>query len=119
MDKIAHASPTIREELFSQSAYALNTTNAIIEKDFWVVWILDKILAHAPLNKILMFKGGTSPWAKFDEAKTGTLKLVPPQYRLEALKKDYEAMQHMIFEKQCSFDELMMILQTLEDTINH
>lgn len=326
MDKIAHASPTIREELFSQSAYALNTTNAIIEKDFWVVWILDKIFAHAPLNKILMFKGGTSlskvfhligrfsedidlildwreitqedlseplptknkqvkrneainqealryiqekllpiisailsplctcridetnpyniqvnypaafkdaylrpqvlleigplaswlpygefeispyaaeqfpqvfekkstrvkaivakrtfwekatilhqeanrdiskplplrysrhyydlammaqsvikdealhdrrllenvvafkmqfypsPWAKFDEAKSGTLKLIPPQYRLEALKKDYEAMQHMIFEKQCSFDEIMMILQTLEDKINH
>ncbi|ARU48114.1 nucleotidyl transferase AbiEii/AbiGii toxin family protein [Sulfurospirillum diekertiae] len=326
MDKIAHASPTIREELFSQSAYALNTTNAIIEKDFWVVWILDKIFTDAHLNKILMFKGGTSlskvfhligrfsedidlildwreitqedlseplptknkqvkrneainqealsyiqekllpiiseilsplcicridetnpyniqvnypaafkdnylrpqvlleigplaswlpygefeispyaaeqfpqvfekrttrvkaivakrtfwekatilhqeanrdiskplplrysrhyydlammaqsvikdealqdrrllenvvafkmqfypsPWAKFDEAKPGTLKLIPPQYRLEALKKDYEAMQHMIFEKQCSFDELMMILQILEDKINH
>ncbi|WP_041963805.1 nucleotidyl transferase AbiEii/AbiGii toxin family protein [Sulfurospirillum cavolei] len=326
MDKIAHASSKIREELFSQSAYALNTTNAIIEKDFWVVWILDKIFAHAHLNKILMFKGGTSlskvfhligrfsedidlildwreitqedlseplptknkqvkrneainqealryiqekllpiiseilsplctcsideknpyniqvnypaafkdsylrpqilleigplaswlpygefeissyaaekfpqvfekistsvkaivakrtfwekatilhqeanrdaskslpirysrhyydlammtqsaikdealqdkellehvvafkmqfypsPWAKFEDAKKGTLKLIPPEYRLEALKKDYEAMQHMIFEKQCSFDELMMILQTLEDKINH
>lgn len=60
MDKIAHASSKLREELFSQSAFALNTTNAIIEKDFWVVWVLDKIFAHPLLGEILMFKGGTS-----------------------------------------------------------
>lgn len=60
MDKIAHSSAKIREELFSQTASRMNTTNAIIEKDFWVVWILDKIFSNVSLNKILMFKGGTS-----------------------------------------------------------
>lgn len=325
MDKIANASSKIREELFSQSAHALHTTNAIIEKDFWVVWILDKIFSHDTLNKILMFKGGTSlskvfhligrfsedidlildwreitqedlsqplatknkqvkrnetinqeslryiqekllpiiseilaplctcgidksnpyniqvsypvafndpylrpqvlleigplaswlpygefeissyaaeqfphvfsrttthvkaivakrtfwekatilhqeanrdaskllpirysrhyydlammaqsvikdealqdkgllervvafkmqfypsPWAKFEDARQGTLKLVPPSYRLESLKKDYIAMQHMIFQKQCSFEEILALLQRLEDEIN-
>ncbi|MBE0495430.1 MAG: nucleotidyl transferase AbiEii/AbiGii toxin family protein [Campylobacterales bacterium] len=325
MDKIAHASSKLREELFSQSAFALNTTNAIIEKDFWVVWVLDKIFAHPLLGKILMFKGGTSlskvfhlvgrfsedidlildwreitqedcaeplltknkqvkrnealnqealryiqekllplistilaplctcnidaanpyniqvhypaafkdpylrpqvlleigplaswlpcgefeispyaaeqfpqvfekrdtrvkaimakrtfwekatilhqeahrspskplplrysrhyydlammaqssvknealqertllahvvafkmqfypsPWAKFDEATQGALKLIPPAYRLEALKKDYEAMKHMIFQKQCSFEETISLLKSLEDEIN-
>ena len=60
MDKIAYSSAKIREELFTQSASKMNTTNAIVEKDFWVVWILDKLFRHELLNKILMFKGGTS-----------------------------------------------------------
>lgn len=325
MNNIANASSKIREELFSQSAHAFGTTNAIIEKDFWVVWILDKIFTNAHLNKILMFKGGTSlskvfhligrfsedidlildwreitredlsqpletknkqvkcnesinqealhyirekllpiisetlsplctcsidksnpyniqvnypaafndpylrsqvlleigplaswlpygefeitsyaaeqfphvfsqttthvkaivakrtfwekatilhqeanrdaskplplrysrhyydlammaqslikdealadmellervvafkmqfypsSWAKFEDAKKGTLKLIPLEYRLEALKKDYIAMQHMIFQKQCLFEEIIQILQRLEDEIN-
>lgn len=325
MDKIAYSSAKIREELFTQSASKMNTTNAIVEKDFWVVWILDKLFRHELLNKILMFKGGTSlskvfhligrfsedidlildwreitkedlsqplptknqqvkrneamnqeallyiqdkllplikellsplctcsidehnpyniqvsypaafndaylrpqvlleigplsswlpygefeifsyasehfphvfekkvtkvkailakrtfwekatilhqeahrdvskplplrysrhyydlammaqssikdvaikdmalldkvvafkmqfypsPWAKFENAQPGTLKLVPPSYRLDALEKDYKSMQHMIFEKQCTFEEIIAILRALEDTIN-
>lgn len=38
----------------------MNTTNSIVEKDFWIVWTLDKIFSDDRLNKILMFKGGTS-----------------------------------------------------------
>lgn len=49
-----------REELFSETAFKMGTTPAIIEKDFWVVWTLDKIFTDNKLNKILMFKGGTS-----------------------------------------------------------
>lgn len=37
----------------------MHTTNAIVEKDFWVVWTLGKIFSDSRLNKILMFKGGT------------------------------------------------------------
>jgi hypothetical protein len=60
MDKVANLSKKQREELFSQTAREMNTTNAIAEKDFWVVWILDKIFSDSNLSKILMFKGGTS-----------------------------------------------------------
>jgi predicted nucleotidyltransferase component of viral defense system len=33
---------------------------AITGKDFWVVWVLDKLFGHAQLKNILQFKGGTS-----------------------------------------------------------
>jgi hypothetical protein len=60
MNNIAKLSLQERQELFLETAKMMNTTSAIIEKDFWVVWILDKIFSNKKLNKILMFKGGTS-----------------------------------------------------------
>jgi len=60
MNKIANLPKQQRSELFLETATLMNTTNSIIEKDFWVVWTLDKIFSDDRLNKILMFKGGTS-----------------------------------------------------------
>lgn len=60
MDKVANLSKQERSELFSETARMMHTTNAIVEKDFWVVWVLDKIFSDDRINKILMFKGGTS-----------------------------------------------------------
>ena len=60
MNKIANLLKQQRSELFSETATFMNTTNSIVEKDFWVVWTLDKIFSDDKLNKILMFKGGTS-----------------------------------------------------------
>jgi len=60
MNSIAKLEAKERSELFSETAKMMNTTNAIVEKDFWVVWVLDKIFLDSRLNKILMFKGGTS-----------------------------------------------------------
>jgi len=60
MNKIVNLSQQERNELFSETASSMNTTNSIVEKDFWVVWALGKIFADNRLNKILMFKGGTS-----------------------------------------------------------
>lgn len=66
MDKVANLSTEQRKELFSETARMMHTTNAIIEKDFWVVWVLDKIFSDDRLKKILMFKGGTSLSKVFD-----------------------------------------------------
>lgn len=66
MDKVVNLSKKQREELFSETARAMHTTNAIVEKDFWVVWILGKLFSNTRLNKILMFKGGTSLSKVFD-----------------------------------------------------
>lgn len=66
MDKVASLVEEQRRKLFTETARKMNTTPAIIEKDFWVVWILDKIFADDRLNKILMFKGGTSLSKVFD-----------------------------------------------------
>ena len=60
MNNVANLSKEQRKELFSETATLMNTTNAIVEKDFWVVWTLGKIFEDERLNKILMFKGGTS-----------------------------------------------------------
>lgn len=60
MNNVAKLSPKQRNDLFSETASRMHTTNAIVEKDFWVVWTLDKLFSHETLSKILMFKGGTS-----------------------------------------------------------
>lgn len=66
MDNIVKLSKDERQELFSETARQMHTTNAIVEKDFWVVWTLGKIFSEEKLNKILMFKGGTSLSKVFD-----------------------------------------------------
>lgn len=60
MDKIVYLSSSEREELFNETAIAKKVTPAVIEKDFWVTWILYRIFNHSELSKILIFKGGTS-----------------------------------------------------------
>ena len=66
MDRIANLPEEKRRELFTETAREMDIIPAIIEKDFWVVWTLDKIFTDERLNKILMFKGGTSLSKVFD-----------------------------------------------------
>ena len=60
MDKVARLSPEERSELFSQTAANRGMTPAIVEKDFWVSWVLKGLYQHEELSRLLMFKGGTS-----------------------------------------------------------
>lgn len=60
MDKVARFSQRDRSDLFGETAKVMRTTPAIVEKDFWVVWVLARVFANADLAKILKFKGGTS-----------------------------------------------------------
>ncbi len=46
------------------------------------------------------------------------LRLLPPDFRLPELQKDYEKMQIMMFEKSPSFQEILDMLLELESTIN-
>ena len=72
------------------------------------------------LQNVVEFKQKFYPrtWAKYEEAIPGTLKLLPPEFRLDSLEKDYKAMQNMIFDKYISFDEIIGILENLEKEIN-
>ena len=72
------------------------------------------------LKNVVDFKQKFYPrnWAKYEEAVPGTLKLLPPEFRLDSLEKDYKAMQNMIFDKYISFDEIIGILENLEKEIN-
>jgi hypothetical protein len=60
MDKIATGSASDRRDLFSESATRLGMSAAVIEKDFWVCWILKRLFADPQLKEQMVFKGGTS-----------------------------------------------------------
>jgi hypothetical protein len=60
MDKIAAGSASDRRDLFRESASRLGMNPAIVEKDFWVCWILKLLFAEPALKSQMVFKGGTS-----------------------------------------------------------
>ncbi|MBI2308581.1 MAG: nucleotidyl transferase AbiEii/AbiGii toxin family protein [Rhodocyclales bacterium] len=60
MEKVARLPARQRRELFSEAAARLGMTPAVVEKDFWVTWVLDRLFATPTLSPLLMFKGGTS-----------------------------------------------------------
>lgn len=60
MDSVALLPSAQRAELFTETAARRSMTPAIVEKDFWVCWVLSKIFAKTDLSQQLMFKGGTS-----------------------------------------------------------
>ena len=60
MDRIALLTNQERYDLFSESASQLRMVPAVIEKDFWVTWVLKQLFNHPTLSSQLMFKGGTS-----------------------------------------------------------
>jgi len=49
-----------RSELFSQVASKLGMTEAVVEKDFWVCFVLDYLFTDSPYSTSMVFKGGTS-----------------------------------------------------------
>ena len=59
MNKIAQLPQQQRMELFRQTAAQRGMTEQIVEKDFWVCWVL-KQLFDSPLKDRIIFKGGTS-----------------------------------------------------------
>ena len=60
MDKVARLPAQQRSELFSETATQKGATPAVVEKDFWVTWILNRLFQEPDLARLLMFKGGTS-----------------------------------------------------------
>ena len=60
MDKVAFLEANKRKELIQETSAALGILPAIVEKDFWVCWVLKKIFTNQALKPHLVFKGGTS-----------------------------------------------------------
>lgn len=60
MNKIANLSRKEREELFIVTARKIGLPEAMVEKDFWVCWVLDYLFHDCPWAAHLAFKGGTS-----------------------------------------------------------
>ena len=57
-------------------------------------------------------------WARYDLATPGTFRLVPPEFRLAELKKDYQAMQDMFLVTPPPFENILQTVRDLENDIN-
>ena len=73
------------------------------------------------LRAVAMFKTKFYPnnWAKYDEAYPPNLKLVPPNYRREALERDYANMRDMIYKNRPDWKDIIDYLRSLEKEINN
>lgn len=60
-----------------------------------------------------------TPWASYDTPRPGTLRLPRKDDRLDALKKDYEAMrQEMLLDSPPTLGEVIATLTRAEKMIN-
>lgn len=60
MNNIARMSARERSDIFTETAARMNIAEAIVEKDFWVCWVLKQLFSIDSLKERLLFKGGTS-----------------------------------------------------------
>ena len=60
MNKAANLSPDKRRDLFSETSARMAINPAIVEKDFWVCWVLKQLFTDPVFQNRLVFKGGTS-----------------------------------------------------------
>lgn len=73
------------------------------------------LLKDVSKHKALFFRAN---WAHYEEAKPGSLKLLPREDQISQLKTDYRQMQEMFFEDPPSFDNILEKLRTVEEEIN-
>jgi hypothetical protein len=60
LNSIAKMPADERAELFAETADRKGLADAIVEKDFWVCWVLKQLFSIDALSGRLLFKGGTS-----------------------------------------------------------
>jgi Nucleotidyl transferase AbiEii toxin, Type IV TA system len=60
VNRIARMSADERAAIFAETADRKGLSEAIIEKDFWVCWLLKQLFSIEALSGRLLFKGGTS-----------------------------------------------------------
>jgi len=75
---------------------------------------------HDLRNRVVEWKSQFfgSSWANYALAKPGTFRVVPPPERLQALRRDYQAMRDMYLIEPASFDDILATLADLENRIN-
>ncbi len=83
--------------------------------------VADRALARGDLRqRVADWKRQFFPagWARYDLAKPGTFRLVPPDFRLVELEKDYRAMRVMFLADPPSFERIVETVRGLENRIN-
>ena len=83
--------------------------------------VLERALARAELRqRVADWKNRffAATWAHYDLAKPGTFRIVPPDFRLPELDRDYRAMRPMFLTEPPSFASIIEALRGLESRIN-
>lgn len=73
------------------------------------------------LRQVIAFKNKfyRYSWNRLDECVPGSIRLVPPNFRMPELRKDFESMKEMIHDESVkNFDELIVHLAALEKELN-
>lgn len=72
------------------------------------------------LKRVVDFKDKfyRCPWARYDLAKRGTMRLMPLEYNTEKLRDDYDHMQNMIFGEKPEFETILQGIEQLEREMN-
>lgn len=73
------------------------------------------LLTDVITNKKKYFRAA---WAKYEEAKPGTLKIVPNEILMKSLELDYQSMEQMIFGEVPTFSEITQSIEKFEKLFN-
>lgn len=82
-----------------------------------------KAAAYADLEllaRVVRFKERFYPAgnARYDLAKPGTMRLIPPKDCMDVLREDYAHMQGMLFGTIPTFEDIMQCIRKMEAEIN-
>jgi len=83
----------------------------VLEQALRAIELLDRVAVF----KGVYFKAG---WARYDEARPGTLRLMPGERLIGPLKRDYAGMRPMFFDEPPPFEQILEGLFELERRIN-
>ncbi len=73
------------------------------------------LLSEVGHHKSVFFKAA---WARYEDAKPGSLRLTPAEHLEAALRRDYAGMREMVMGDAPSFDDVMGAITALEAEIN-
>ena len=107
MIKIANLSDKERKELFQATAGKINLHEQVVEKDFWVCFLLDHLFNDSKYKGYFVFKGGTSLSKSYHLIKrfSEDIDLILDWRKIEYSKE--EPWQERSRNKQDSFNKQM------------
>jgi hypothetical protein len=85
--------------------------SSVLDRALGNIDLLERVATH----KSIYFK---APWARYDQARPGTLRLLPSGRIVDSLKRDYNDMQPMFFGDAPTFEAIVDHLKDLETRIN-
>lgn len=75
----------------------------------------EELLEAVVRHKIAFYR---QAWARYEDAKRGTLRLLPSERNMADLKNDLASMREMFFDEPPSFECVIETLTEFENTFN-